>query len=67
MAFSAKLQPFTNEFPDADIHELIAPDLLHQVVKGVFKDHLVTWVGRYLHTVNTPAQAKKILDEIDYR
>lgn len=67
MAFSAKLQPFTNEFPGADIHELIAPDLLHQVVKGVFKDHLVTWVECYLNIANTPAQAKKILDEIDYR
>ncbi|KAF8334796.1 hypothetical protein F5887DRAFT_1063466 [Amanita rubescens] len=61
------IEPFTNEFPGTDIHELIAPNLLHQVVKGVFKDHLVTWVGRYLHIVNTPAQAKKILDEIDYR
>lgn len=62
-----QIQPFTNEFPDADIHELIAPDLLHQVIKGVFKDHPVTWVERYLHIVNTPARAKTILDEIDYR
>lgn len=65
--FPQKLEPFTNEFPGADIHELMAPDLLHQVIKGVFKDHLVTWVERYLHIIHTPAQAKKILDEIDYR
>ncbi|KAH9047251.1 hypothetical protein EDB84DRAFT_1557647 [Lactarius hengduanensis] len=36
--------PFTHSFPRADIHELIAPDLLHQVIKGVFKDHLVAWI-----------------------
>ncbi|KAH8980296.1 hypothetical protein EDB86DRAFT_2835417 [Lactarius hatsudake] len=35
--------PFTHSFPRADIHELLAPDLLHQVIKGVFKDHLVAW------------------------
>ncbi|KAG1850415.1 hypothetical protein F4604DRAFT_1883666 [Suillus subluteus] len=27
------LVPFTNDFPRADIHELIAPDLLHQLIK----------------------------------
>jgi hypothetical protein len=30
-------QPFTNDFPHADIHELLSPDLLHQVIKGVFQ------------------------------
>ncbi|KAG1756916.1 uncharacterized protein EDB91DRAFT_1233597 [Suillus paluster] len=27
------LVPFTNDFPHADIHELLAPDLLHQIIK----------------------------------
>ncbi|KAF8226934.1 hypothetical protein L208DRAFT_1007346, partial [Tricholoma matsutake] len=40
--------PFTASFPQADIHELMAPDLLHQIIKGTFKDHLVKWVGEYL-------------------
>ncbi|KAF8806485.1 hypothetical protein BYT27DRAFT_7224251 [Phlegmacium glaucopus] len=40
--------PFTANFPRADIHELLTPDLLHQLIKGTFKDHLVTWVGEYL-------------------
>ncbi|CDO70545.1 hypothetical protein BN946_scf184573.g13 [Trametes cinnabarina] len=42
------LTPFTAYFPRADIHELISPDLLHQIIKGTFKDHLVTWVEEYL-------------------
>ncbi|KAJ7164538.1 hypothetical protein C8R46DRAFT_901582, partial [Mycena filopes] len=40
--------PFTHEFPRADIHKLICSDLLHQVIKGTFKDHLVAWVNKYL-------------------
>ena len=43
------LQPFTVGFPRANIHELLAPDLLRQVIKGSFKDHLVTWVEDYIN------------------
>ncbi|KAJ7916694.1 hypothetical protein B0H13DRAFT_2231598 [Mycena leptocephala] len=46
--------PFTRDFPRADIHEMLSSDLLHQVIKGSFKDHLVTW-------------ADAIMDEIDRR
>jgi len=60
-------QPFTNDFPRADIHELIAPDLLHQLIKGTFKDHLVSWVGEYLVNTHGKAGANEILDEIDKR
>ncbi|KAG1780646.1 hypothetical protein EV702DRAFT_1177861 [Suillus placidus] len=42
------LVPFTNDFPRADIHELLLFDLLHQLIKGAFKDHLVDWVAKYL-------------------
>ncbi|KAF8274732.1 hypothetical protein EI94DRAFT_1768565 [Lactarius quietus] len=36
------------QFPRANIHELLLPELLHQVIKGTFKDHLVNWVMEYL-------------------
>ncbi|THH16385.1 hypothetical protein EUX98_g9309 [Antrodiella citrinella] len=61
------LVPFTNDFPRADIHELLSGDLLHQVIKGTFKDHLVTWVGEYLHLEHGETKGNQILDEIDRR
>jgi hypothetical protein len=64
---TAPCQPFTNDFPRADIHELIAPDLLHQVIKGTFKDHLVSWVEEYLVHTYGRARANEILDDIDNR
>jgi len=60
-------QPFTNSFPRADIHELLSPDILHQLIKGTFKDHLVTWVGQYLIAEHGKTRAKEILDDIDQR
>ncbi|EGO30780.1 hypothetical protein SERLADRAFT_339506, partial [Serpula lacrymans var. lacrymans S7.9] len=59
------LVPFTNDFPHADIHELLAPNLLHQLIKGTFKDHLVTWVEEYITQNYSSACANKILDDID--
>jgi hypothetical protein len=56
-----------NDFPRADINELISPDLLHQVIKGTFKDHLVTWVEEYLVLRHGRKQADGILDDIDRR
>jgi hypothetical protein len=59
------LQPFTNYFPCVDIHKLLSPDLLHQVIKGTFKDHLVTWIESYLHLKHGRAHSSKIRDDID--
>ncbi|KAJ6474792.1 hypothetical protein C8R45DRAFT_1102943 [Mycena sanguinolenta] len=59
--------PFTRDFPRADIHEMLSPDLLHQVIKGSFKDHLVTWVGEYISLAHGKAEAAEIMDEIDRR
>ncbi|KAJ3927298.1 MAG: hypothetical protein NXY57DRAFT_965615 [Lentinula lateritia] len=59
--------PFTEDFPRADIHEMLAPDLLHQVIKGSFKDSLVEWCLDYLTTTHGEARANEILDDIDRR
>ncbi|KAI9453314.1 hypothetical protein BJY52DRAFT_1205512 [Lactarius psammicola] len=61
------LIPFTMAFPRSNIHELLAPDLLHQIIKGAFKDHIVDWVERYIKENNSKAQANRILADIDRR
>ncbi|KAI9431774.1 hypothetical protein H4582DRAFT_1821998 [Lactarius indigo] len=59
--------PFTNDFPRADIHESLSPDLLHQIIKGSFKDHLVKWTCKYIVAIYTKSRAAEILDDIDRR
>ena len=61
------IQPFTNDFLQADIHELPSPDLLHQIIQGTFKDHIVRWVEDYIHITKTKERAEEILDDIDWQ
>ncbi|KAI6037783.1 hypothetical protein EDC04DRAFT_2868601 [Pisolithus marmoratus] len=59
--------PFTSEFPCVDIQRMLSLDILHQLIKGGFKDHLVDWVEKYLIHVHGRSAAEKILDDIDRR
>ncbi|KIK80294.1 hypothetical protein PAXRUDRAFT_15860 [Paxillus rubicundulus Ve08.2h10] len=58
---------FTDDFPCANICELLTPNILHQLVKGTFKDNLVEWVRKYLEQEYGKAGAKDRLVDIDHR
>lgn len=62
-----RLKPFTADIARADINELISPDILHQLIKGTFKDHLVTWIEEIIRSMHPKKDADHILSEIDYR
>ncbi|KAJ7506397.1 hypothetical protein B0H11DRAFT_1850523 [Mycena galericulata] len=59
--------PFTHGFPRADIHELLSSDLLHQVIKGTFKEHIVSWINEYLVIEHGEKRALEIIQDIDRR
>ena len=63
----AEIIPFTCDLTCADVHKPISSNLLHQAIKGMFKDHLVEWVGQYLQIIYEKAEAEQVMHEIDQR
>ncbi|KAH9979150.1 hypothetical protein BJV74DRAFT_900472 [Russula compacta] len=58
--------PIHSQISSADIHELLTPDLLHQVIKGTFKDHIIMWINQYLVEEYGEARAHEIIADIDH-